>query len=133
MKRGDLERSGFIVGSQLLAAHRMAQFAQGFGLDLADTFAGDVEELAHLFQGVVALLANAETLAQDLLLAGVRSERTWAICSASLVLTTSSAGATAFLSSMKSPRLESSSSPMGVSREMGSLAIFKTFLTFSSG
>ena len=33
----------------------------------------------------------------------------------------------------KSPRLESSSSPIGVSSEMGSLAIFKTFLTFSMG
>ena len=38
-----------------------------------------------------------------------------------------------FLSSMKSPRWESSSSPMGVSRLTGSLAIFKTLRTFSTG
>ena len=44
-----------------------------------------------------------------------------------------STGMTAFLSSMKSPRCESSSSPIGVSREIGSLAIFITLRTFSSG
>ena len=44
-----------------------------------------------------------------------------------------SAGAWVFRSSMKSPRWESSSSPMGVSMEMGSLAILSTLRTFSSG
>ncbi len=44
-----------------------------------------------------------------------------------------SIGRTAFLSSMKSPRCESSSSPIGVSRLIGSLAIFRTLRTFSSG
>src|SRR6516162_90334 len=39
----------------------------------------------------------------------------------------------AFLSSMKSPRCESSSSPIGVSSESGSLAILSTLRTFSSG
>src|SRR6201994_2222869 len=39
----------------------------------------------------------------------------------------------AFLSSMKSPRWLSSSSPIGVSRLIGSLAIFRTLRTFSSG
>ncbi|MNC89181.1 hypothetical protein D3C83_50830 [compost metagenome] len=34
---------------------------------------------------------------------------------------------------MKSPRCESSSSPIGVSRLIGSLAIFRTLRTFSSG
>jgi hypothetical protein len=34
---------------------------------------------------------------------------------------------------MKSPRWLSSSSPIGVSSEIGSLAIFSTFRTFSSG
>ena len=36
-------------------------------------------------------------------------------------------------SSIKSPKVVSSSSPIGVSVEIGSLAIFKTFLTLSSG
>src|SRR5712672_2734514 len=40
---------------------------------------------------------------------------------------------TAFLSSMRSPRCESSSSPIGVSSEIGSLAIFKPLRTFSMG
>ncbi len=37
------------------------------------------------------------------------------------------------VSSMKSPRCESSSSPIGVSMEIGSLAIFRTLRTLSSG
>jgi len=44
-----------------------------------------------------------------------------------------SIGRIAFLSSMKSPRCESSSSPIGVSSEIGSLAILRTLRTFSSG
>ena len=44
-----------------------------------------------------------------------------------------SIGRIAFLSSMKSPRCESSSSPIGVSSESGSLAILRTLRTFSSG
>ncbi len=44
-----------------------------------------------------------------------------------------SSGRTAFLSSMKSPRWLSSSSPIGVSRLIGSLAILRTLRTFSSG
>jgi hypothetical protein len=42
-------------------------------------------------------------------------------------------GSASFLSSMKSPRCESSSSPIGVSRDTGSLAIFMTLRTLSSG
>ena len=45
-----------------LAPHRIAQLAQGLGFDLADAFTGDVEELAHFFQGMVALFGDAETL-----------------------------------------------------------------------
>jgi hypothetical protein len=46
---------------------------------------------------------------------------------------TASLGDTTLLSSMKSPRCESSSSPIGVSRLMGSFAIFRTLRTLSSG
>ena len=42
-------------------------------------------------------------------------------------------GDTAFLSSMKSPRCESSSSPMGVSSEIGSWAIFMILRTLEAG
>ena len=41
--------------------------------------------------------------------------------------------ANAFVSSIKSPRLLSSSSPTGFSNETGSFEIFKTFLTLSNG
>ena len=44
-----------------------------------------------------------------------------------------SKGCKAFLSSIKSPKLLSSSSPTGVSSDTGSLAIFNTFLTYSKG
>ena len=42
-------------------------------------------------------------------------------------------GASIEVSSMKSPKVVSSSSPIGVSVEIGSLAIFNTLLTLSSG
>ena len=44
-----------------------------------------------------------------------------------------SIGRIAFLSSIKSPSCESPSSPIGVSSESGSLAIFNVLRTFSSG
>ncbi|SMG66254.1 hypothetical protein BMETH_532_2 [methanotrophic bacterial endosymbiont of Bathymodiolus sp.] len=43
-----------------------------------------------------------------------------------------STGESIFESSIKSPKCESSSSPIGVSMEIGSLAIFSTFRTLSS-
>src|ERR1700755_1815267 len=55
--------------SQLLAAARVAQLAQRLGFDLTNTLAGDLEVLADLFEGVVALLADAEAHPQDLLFA----------------------------------------------------------------
>ena len=36
---------------QLAAPRRVAELAQGLGLDLADAFAGDVELLAHFLKG----------------------------------------------------------------------------------
>ena len=46
---------------------------------------------------------------------------------------TASDGEMTLLSSMKSPKCESSSSPIGVSSEIGSLAILRTLRTLSSG
>jgi hypothetical protein len=40
-------------GLQLAAAAGMTQFAQGLGLDLADTLAGDLEGLPNLFESVL--------------------------------------------------------------------------------
>src|SRR3954468_3503978 len=54
---------------QLLRAARVAELAQRFRLDLPDAFARHFEVLTDLLEGVVALLADAETHAQDLLLA----------------------------------------------------------------
>src|SRR4249920_3493141 len=54
---------------EALRARRMPQLAQRLRLDLADALARDLEVLADLFERVVALLADAEAHAQDLLLA----------------------------------------------------------------
>src|SRR5487761_1863138 len=64
---------------------------------------------------------------------GVSEARTRVVVSRKLPWIAASSGSTAFLSSMKSPRWESSSSPIGVSRLIGSLAILRTLRTFSSG
>ena len=50
---------------QLPASAWVFQLAQGFGLDLADAFAGDAELLADLFERVVGVHADAEAHAQD--------------------------------------------------------------------
>src|SRR5215471_17303774 len=64
---------------------------------------------------------------------GVSAASTRVVVSRRLDWTAASIGSTAFLSSMKSPRWEFSSSPIGVSSEIGSLAILRTLRTFSSG
>ena len=63
----------------------------------------------------------------------MRVDKILVVVSLKLSCITASSGITAFLSSIKSPRKLSSSSPIGVSRLTGSLAIFKTLRTFSIG
>ena len=48
----------------------MAELAQGLGLDLADTLTGDIELLAHLFQGAGAAVHDAEAQLKNLLFPG---------------------------------------------------------------
>ena len=55
--------------AQLLASGRMAQLAQGLGLDLADAFARDVELLADLLKRVRLAVGQTEAHPQHLLLA----------------------------------------------------------------
>src|SRR5690606_36110300 len=54
--------------AQALAAARVAELAERLRLDLTDALARHLEVLTDLFEGVVALLADAEAHAQDLLL-----------------------------------------------------------------
>src|SRR5690349_19811842 len=54
---------------QLLRAARVAELPQGLRFDLTDALARHLEVLTDLFEGVVALLADAETHAEHLLLA----------------------------------------------------------------
>ncbi|MCY1551702.1 hypothetical protein D9M68_880480 [compost metagenome] len=63
----------------------------------------------------------------------VRPARTSRVASLRLSLVATSIGDCMVESSMKSPRCESSSSPIGVSMEIGSLAIFRTLRILSSG
>src|SRR2546422_170027 len=64
---------------------------------------------------------------------GVSVFRTLFVCSRSERPMIDSTGDTTCLSSMKSPRWLSSSSPIGVSREIGSWAILRTLRTLSTG
>ena len=64
---------------------------------------------------------------------GVSVASTRVVVSRRLAWMAASIGSTTLGSWMKSPRWLSSSSPMGVSRLIGSLAIFRTLRTFSSG
>src|SRR5690606_14487960 len=54
---------------ELLRAARVTELAERLGFDLADALAGHLEVLADLFERVIALFADAEAHAQDLLLA----------------------------------------------------------------
>src|SRR5216684_4093381 len=64
---------------------------------------------------------------------GVSVFNTDSVCSFRFKLMASSEGESTALSSMKSPRWESSSPPMGVSSEIGSWAIFNILRTLSTG
>src|SRR5262249_35963668 len=64
---------------------------------------------------------------------GVREASARVVVSRRFDWIAASIGRIAFLSSMKSPRWEPSSSPIGVSSDNGSLAILSTLRTFSSG
>ena len=113
----------------------MLQLPERLGLDLADAFAGDRKLLADLFQtygrcscrcrsACAARAPRAGSGSPAHVGRGSRGGWPWIAAST---------GSTAFLSSMKSPKWLSSSSPIGVSRLIGSLAIFRTLRTFSSG
>ena len=62
---------------------------------------------------------------------GVNVDKIFVVASLKFDFTAWSNGSKAFVSSIKSPKLLSSSSPTGFSNETGSLEIFKTFLTLS--
>ena len=64
---------------------------------------------------------------------GVSDASTRVVVSRKLDWMAASIGRIVFLSSMKSPRCESSSSPTGVSSDSGSLATLRTPCTFSKG
>ena len=48
----------------MVRATWVAEFSQGFGFNLSNTFSGNVELFADFFQGVVGIHVDAETHAQ---------------------------------------------------------------------
>jgi len=68
----------------------MPQLAQRLGLDLADALAGHLEVLAHLFQGVVGLLAMPKRMRRTFSSRGVSVASTFRVCSARFMLMTAS-------------------------------------------
>src|SRR5882672_5288705 len=54
-------------GAEVAAAQGVAELPERLGLDLPDTLARHLEALPDLFEGVLALFADAEAQAQDLL------------------------------------------------------------------
>lgn len=102
----------------------MTQFAQGFGFDLSNALTGHIKLFAHFFQSVVGIHVYAKTHAQDFGFAWVKLSKTSLVTSRKPEYMAASDGATLFASSMKSPKCESSSSPIGVSMEIAFLAIF---------
>src|SRR5579885_3306630 len=69
------EGTGLIVqeGAELARARGVLQFPERLGFDLADAFARDRELLAHFFQRVIGVHADAEAHAKHALFA--RGER----------------------------------------------------------
>src|SRR5205823_3805534 len=75
--RGAPVRSVLDEGFEVAPAQRMTQLAEGLGLDLPNPLARDGEALAHLFQRVLAFLADPKPQSQDFLfLRRQRRERT---------------------------------------------------------
>src|ERR1041384_4818050 len=54
---------------ELLAAGGLLALADGFGFDLANAFAGDLEDVADFFEGVAVAVAEAVAELDDLALA----------------------------------------------------------------
>src|SRR5207248_8387670 len=68
-----LRSPSFEEGAELSAPGRMSKLAQRLRFDLADALAGDGEALTHLFERVLAAVADAEPHLDHLLFA--RRER----------------------------------------------------------
>ncbi len=54
---------------ELSASHRMLEFSDGFGLDLSDPFSRDLEDAAHLLEGVGIAVTQPVAELDDLALA----------------------------------------------------------------
>src|ERR1700730_8858086 len=65
-----ISRGEFEQGAELARAGGVPQLAQGLGFDLADTFAGEGERLAHFLERVLAAVLHPEAHLDDLFLGG---------------------------------------------------------------
>src|SRR5260364_68604 len=111
----------------------MTRFTHRLGFNLTNPLARDIKLLADFFERIVCTHLNTEAHPQYFRFA--RGKRLEQFLHSILrpACNAASAGATVWVSSMKSPRCESSSSPIGVSIEIGSFAIFRILRILSSG
>jgi len=65
--KSEFKKLGFDKTFQLLRPAGMSQFPQCLGLNLSNSFPGDIEILSHFFQGMVILLPDAKSHPQDFL------------------------------------------------------------------
>src|SRR5713101_3018554 len=64
-----ISRGEFEEDAELARARAVAQLAQHLGFDLADTFTGEGESLAHFLERVLAAVLQPESHPDDLFLA----------------------------------------------------------------
>ena len=117
--------SAFDKVFQFSTAGRVTQLSQRFGFNLSNTLSCHGKILPPLLQAYgPPSHQSPKRIRSTFSSLGVNVARTLRVCSAKFRLTAASEGSINFLSSMKSPRWLSSSSPIGVSSEMGSRCNF---------
>src|SRR6185437_9472646 len=105
-------------------ARRVPQLAQGLAFNLANAFARDLKLLAHFFQRMLGAVPRPKRILMIFSSRGLSVLRTCAVCSFRFTRIMASVGETPFVSCRKSINLDPSSSPTGVSSEIGCCAIF---------
>ncbi len=121
-----IPRRPFQEGAQFARPRGMPQLAQRFRFNLADASRVTANDCPTSSSVCSLPSSSPNRILMTFSSRGVSVFNTEDVCSFKFRLITASDGETTALSSMKSPRCESSSSPIGVSREIGSCATSKS-------
>jgi len=117
----------FYEAAQFFTAAGVAQFTQGLGFNLPDALTGDRKILPDFFQSVLGIETDPKPFSEDFFLAaGQRAQHFQGLVFQVLFDDGVDRRQHFFV-------FDESSSPIGVSREMGSLAILRTLRTLSTG